>query len=312
ADGSIAEWRHEVWSNTHSSRPGASGGVNLLAAWHLAKSHNPAPQRPIPQPAGGADRNEVPLYDFPNRRIIRHLVNEMPLRTSALRSLGAYANVFALESFLDELAVATGADPVELRLRYLKDPRARDVIELAASKASWGKGFKGDGESGRGFGFAKYKNLSCYTACVADVTVDRKTGEIVVSRVVAAADAGQIINPKGLEMQIAGGIVQSVSWTLMEALRFDRTRVTSLDWFSYPILRFPHVPEVEVHLIDRPEEKALGAGEASQGPTVAAVANAVSNALGRRVRDLPLTPDRILSIQSVAESGSTRSQRGMV
>ncbi len=300
-DNSIAEWRHEVWSNTHNRRPGAPGGVNLLAAWQLAKPRKPDELRPIPQPAGGADRNAVPLYDFPNQKIIRHLVKEMPLRTSALRSLGAYGNVFAIECFMDELAGVCGADPVEFRLRYLRDPRARAVIELAASKASWEKSFKSDGQRGRGIGFAKYKNLSCYVACVADVILNRKTGEILVSRVISAADAGQVINPKGLEMQIEGGIIQSVSWTLKESIKFDRAKIVSLDWISYPILRFPEVPKVEVHLVSRPEEKPLGSGEASMGPAAAAVVNAVSNALGRRVRDLPLIPERVLSVLSAAE-----------
>jgi CO/xanthine dehydrogenase Mo-binding subunit len=285
ADGSVVDWQHELWSNVHSSRPGRGGGVNLLAAWHLAE-----PSAPVQGRSGGEDRNAVPLYDFPNQKIIRHLIKEMPLRTSALRTLGAYGNVFALESFMDEVAIAVGADPVEFRLRYMKDPRARAVIEVAAKKADWRPGFKSDGMHGRGFGFAMYKNLSCYVACVADVTVDRRTGRVGVTRVVAAADAGQIINPKGLEMQIEGGIVQSASWTLKEAVGFDRSRVTSRDWESYPILSFPEVPKVEVHLIDRPEEQPLGSGEASSGPAAAAIANAVSNVLGRRVRNLPLDP----------------------
>jgi CO/xanthine dehydrogenase Mo-binding subunit len=167
------------------------------------------------------------------------------------------------------------------------------VIETAAKKASWKPGQKSDGIHGRGMGFAKYKNLSCYVACVADVAVDRKTGKISVSRVVAAADAGQIINPKGLEMQIEGGIIQSVSWTLKESVGFDHAKITSRDWISYPILTFPEAPQVEVHLIDRPEEKPLGSGEAAQGPAAAAIVNAVSSALGLRIRDLPLSPDRI-------------------
>ena len=285
ADGSIVDWQHELWSNVHSSRPGRAGGVNLLAAEYLAVPSAPAQGR-----SGGEDRNAVPLYDFPNQKVIRHLIRAMPLRTSALRTLGAYGNVFALESFLDEVAAAAGADPVAFRLRYLSDPRARAVIELAAKKAEWRPGFKSDGRHGRGFGFAMYKNLACYVACVADVSVDRQSGQVSVTRVVAAADAGQVINPQGLEMQIEGGIIQSSSWTLLEAVRFDRQRVTSRDWESYPILTFPAVPKVEVHLIDRPEEPSLGSGEASSGPAAAAIANAVSNALGRRVRHLPLDP----------------------
>jgi CO/xanthine dehydrogenase Mo-binding subunit len=259
----------------------------------MAEPLPPAPPRGIPQPAGGEDRNAVPLYDFPRQKIAKHLVKEMPLRVSALRTLGAFGNVFALESFMDEAAAAAGADPIAFRLRHLSDPRAKAVIELAAAKADWQPNAKGDGAHGRGIGFAKYKNLSCYVACVAEVTVDRKSGEIAVTRVVAAADAGLIINPDGLELQIEGGIVQSCSWTLKEAVGFDRARVTSRDWNGYPILTFPELPKVEVHLINRPEEKPLGSGEASQGPTAAAIANAVANALGVRLRDLPLTPDRI-------------------
>ncbi|MDO8990144.1 MAG: molybdopterin-dependent oxidoreductase [Sideroxyarcus sp.] len=285
ADNGIVDWQHELWSNIHSSRPGRVGGVNLLAAEHLA-----VPFAAAQGQSGGEDRNAVPLYDFPNQKIIRHLIRKMPLRTSALRTLGAYGNVFALESFLDEVAEAAGVDPVAYRLRYLSDPRARAVIELAAGKANWRPGVKSDGVRGRGFGFAMYKNLACYVACVADVSVNRQSGQVSVTRVVAAADAGQIINPQGLEMQIEGGVIQSTSWTLLEAVRFDRARVTSRDWESYPILHFPAVPKVEVHLIDRPDEPSLGGGEASTGPAAAAIANAVSHALGRRVRHLPLDP----------------------
>jgi CO/xanthine dehydrogenase Mo-binding subunit len=293
ANGGIVDWRYELWSNVHSTRPGRPGGVNLLAAWHLDKPHKPAPIRIIPRPPGGADRNALPLYDFPDKKVIRHIVAEMPLRASALRALGAYANVFATESFMDELAEAGGSDPVEFRLRHLTDPRARAVIETAAKKASWKPGAGKKGMHGRGIGFARYKNLSCYVACVADVTADPETGLIRVSRVVAAADAGQIINPKGLAMQIEGGIIQSASWTLKESVGFDRAKVTSRDWAGYPILTFPEAPEVEVHLIDRPEEKPSGSGEASQGPAAAAIVNAASSALGRRIRGLPLSDNFI-------------------
>jgi CO/xanthine dehydrogenase Mo-binding subunit len=293
ADGRIVHWEHELWSNGHSTRPGRPGDSNLLAAWYLAEPLTPGRVRGGSQPAGSEDRNAVPLYDFPNQRIVKHLIQEMPLRTSALRTLGAYGNVLALECFLDEAAAAAGADPVAFRLRHLRDPRGRAVIEAAAAGARWRPGAGSDGRHGRGFGFARYKNLSCYVACVADVEVDRKSGRVEVTRVVAAADAGQIINPKGLEMQIEGGIIQSASWTLKEAVTFDRRRVTSRDWASYPILGFPNIPRVEVQLLNRPEEKPLGSGEASTGPAGAAIVNAVSQALGRRVRDLPLLPERV-------------------
>jgi CO/xanthine dehydrogenase Mo-binding subunit len=293
ADGGIVDWRHDVWSNGYTNRPGRGGGINLLAAWHLAEPFGPGPVRSVSQPAGAEDRNIVPLYDFPNHTSVSHLIREMPLRTSSLRTLGAYGNVFALESFMDELALAAGADPVAFRLRHLQDPRGRAVIEAAAAKAHWQPGFTSDGIHGRGFGFARYKNLSCYVACVADVSLDRESGRVKVTRVVAAADAGRVINPNGLAMQIEGGIVQSASWTLKEAVRFDGRQVTSRDWAGYPILGFPEAPIVEVHLINRPQEEPLGSGEASSGPAAAAIANAVSNALGRRIRALPLVPDGI-------------------
>jgi len=293
AEGRIVAWQHEVWSNTHSTRPGEAEGDNLLASWYLASPQRPARPRGIPQPAGGGDRNAVPLYDFPVERITSHLIPAMPVRVSALRTLGAYANVFALESFMDELAASAGSDPVAFRLLHLKDARARAVIERAAAMAGWQVGAAGKGARGRGIGFAKYKNLSSYVAVVAEVEIDRKSGEVRVPRASAAVDAGQIINPDGLANQIEGGIIQSTSWTLKERVSFERARIASRDWQSYPILTFPEVPSVEVALIDRPSEKPLGAGEASQGPMAAAIANAFAHASGVRIRELPFTPGRV-------------------
>ena len=293
AEGRIVAWQHEVWSNTHSTRPGEADGDNLLASWYLASPQRPSRPHGIPQPAGGGDRNAVPLYDFPVERITSHLIPAMPVRVSALRTLGAYANVFALESFMDELTAAAGSDPVAFRLLHLKDARARAVIERAAAMAGWQAEATGKGVRGRGIGFAKYKNLSTYVAVVAEVEIDRKSGEVRVPRASAAVDAGQIINPDGLANQIEGGIIQSTSWTLKEQVSFERARIASRDWQSYPILTFPQVPSVEVTLIDRPSEKPLGAGEASQGPMAAAIANAFAHASGVRIRELPLTPERV-------------------
>jgi CO/xanthine dehydrogenase Mo-binding subunit len=294
AEGRIVEWIYDVWSNTHSTRPAApAANNNLLASWYLAQPSTAGPPVNIPQPAGGGDRNAVPLYDFPKQLIVNHLITAMPLRVSALRTLGAYGNVFALESFMDELAAASGRDPVAFRLAHLIDPRARAVIEAAAKKAGWRDARNGDGTRGRGIGFARYKNLSTYVAVVAEVEIDRGAGTIRVPRAVAAADAGQIINPDGLRNQIEGGIIQSTSWTLHEAVRFDRNGITSRDWSSYPILTMPDAPKVEVELIDRPTEKSLGSGEAAQGPMVAAIANAFAHATGKRLRDLPFTPERV-------------------
>jgi nicotinate dehydrogenase subunit B len=294
--GRIVDWDYELWSNTHSTRPSEPGGVNLLASWYLAEPQRPAPPRMQPQPNGGGDRNAVPLYDFPRQRITNHLIKEMPLRVSALRTLGAYANAFAMESFMDELALLANADPVAFRLAHLKDTRARAVIEAVAKKAGWKPGALGDGSKGRGIGFAKYKNLATYVAVIADVEIDRTSGRIAVPRIYAAADAGLIINPDGLANQIEGGIIQSTSWTLKEEVKFSSAEITTRDWDTYPILTMPEVPAVEIELIDRPDERSLGAGEAAQGPTVAAIANAFAAATGKRLRDLPLTPARVKEV----------------
>jgi CO/xanthine dehydrogenase Mo-binding subunit len=296
AQGNVAEWTHEVWSHPHTTRPGGREGVNLLAAWHLANPKKPPFPADVPQPAGGSDRNAIPLYDFPTQRITKHYLPEMPLRTSALRTLGGYANVFALESFMDEMARGAGVDPLEFRLRHLKDPRARAVLEAAAQKAGWSSGRKGDGARGRGLAFSRYKNLACYCAVVAEVTVDRRTGQVRVTRAVSAVDAGQIVNPDGVINQIEGGIIQSVSWTLKEELRFDRTRVATRSWADYQILTFNEVPAVEVILLNQPNERFLGVGEGSQGPAAAAIANAFAHATGRRIRDLPLNPARVKAV----------------
>jgi CO/xanthine dehydrogenase Mo-binding subunit len=291
----IVDWQHEIWSHPHSTRPASNTGGNLLAGWHIAKPVKQGVSNNSPQPSGAADRNAVPFYDFPGQKVLLHYVTDMPIRTSALRGLGAYANVFALESFMDEMALAAGADPVEFRLRHMKDTRARAVIETAAQKAGWKPGQKSDGTHGRGIAFARYKNLAAYCAVVADVTVDRRTGKIAVTRAVSAVDAGLIINPDGVVNQIEGGIIQSASWTLKEHVGHDRQRITMRSWADYPILTFSEVPAVEVHLINRPEERSLGAGEGSQGPTGAAIANAFTHATGVRMRDLPYSPKRVLA-----------------
>jgi nicotinate dehydrogenase subunit B len=293
ADGKIADWEYELWSNSHSTRPESTSGTNVLAAWYLAEPQQMGPPTSPPQPAGGGDRNSIPLYDFPSQRVVHHFVQDMPIRVSALRTLGAYANVFALESFMDELAAAAGADPIAFRLAHLKDPRGRAVIEAVAKKAGWKEGEKGDGTRGRGIGFAKYKNLACYVACIAEVAIDRGSGAVSVPRVWAAVDSGLIINPDGLTNQMEGGIIQSVSWTLKEEVRFDKSGILTRDWASYPVITMPEVPKVEIELINRPNERPLGSGEGSQGPAVAAVVNAFAHATGKRIRDLPLHATRV-------------------
>jgi CO/xanthine dehydrogenase Mo-binding subunit len=293
ADGGIAGWDYELWSNTHSTRPGPAG--SLIAARHLAEPFpEPAPTM-IPLPAGGGDRNAIPLYTIPNAKVTHHFLKAMPVRVSALRSLGAYMNVFSVESFIDELALTASADPVEFRLKHLEDPRARDVVKMAAERFGWTASGKTPQGRGYGFAFARYKNFAAYCAVAAEVEV-AQNGRVRLVRAVAAVDAGQIVNPNGLANQIEGAIVQGASWTLFEAVRFDRTRITTTDWSSYSIMRFEDLPDsVEVHLINRPNAPFLGAGEAGQGPTVAAIANGVARAIGRRVRALPITPPKVLT-----------------
>jgi CO/xanthine dehydrogenase Mo-binding subunit len=291
-NGAISDWNFEVWSNTHSMRPGGAG--SMLAAQHMAQSFTVPAAKPIPLPEGGGDRNAIPIYKFPNAHVVHHFIPAMPLRISAMRSLGAYHNVFSIESFMDELAVAAGADPVEFRLKHLDDPRGRDVIEKAAQGFGWQKGRKAPRGRGFGFAFARYKNLAAYCGIAAEVEVNRETGRPRLVRAVAAVDSGQVVNPDGLINQIEGAIVQSMSWTLYESVTFDDTKITSIDWQTYPILRFNSVPEsIEVHVINRPGQPFLGSGETGQGPAAASIANAIADATGKRLRDLPLTRKRI-------------------
>ncbi|MGE5095796.1 MAG: molybdopterin cofactor-binding domain-containing protein [Betaproteobacteria bacterium] len=299
ANGRIVDWDYGVWSNTHSMRPGPAG--NLIAGQHSAKAFKPAAPKPLPQPEGGGDRNAIPLYAIPSAHVVNNFIAEMPLRVSALRALGAYHNVFSIESFMDELAAAANADPVEFRLRHLEDARGREVIEQAASRFGWKAGVRSEGGRGQGFAFARYKNLAAYCAIACEVDVDLDSGRVRLVRFVAAVDSGEVVNPDGLRNQIEGAILQSASWTLYEAVRFDRRRIRSVDWATYPILRFNAVPEtVEVHIVERPGMPFLGSGECGQGPAAGAIANAIAHATGRRVRDLPLTPARIRGAVAVS------------
>jgi nicotinate dehydrogenase subunit B len=290
--GAISDWNFEVWSNTHSMRPGGAG--SMLAAQHMAEPFAVPAAKPIPLPEGGGDRNAIPIYSFPNAHVVHHFIPDMPVRISAMRALGAYHNVFSIESFMDELAQAAGADPVDFRLKHLDDPRGRDVIEKAAQGFGWHKGQQAPRDRGFGFAFARYKNLAAYCAIATEVEVNRGTGRPRLVRAVAAVDSGQVVNPDGLINQIEGAILQSMSWTLYEAVTFNDTRITSIDWQTYPILRFNSVPDsIEVHIINRPGKPFLGSGETGQGPAAASIANAIANATGKRLRHLPLTRKRI-------------------
>ena len=280
--GRIVSWKHELWSNGHTNRPGRSPKPSLIAARHLEKPFEFSPAVDPALPPEGAGRNAIPLYDFPDLQVVKHYVRETPRRASSLRALGAYGNVFAIESFMEELAAAAGADPIEFRLRHLKDPRGRAVLEVL--KPGWQSRVKKE-PRGHGVGFARYKNIGAYCAVLAEV----EAGEVLrVKRLLVAADVGLAINPDGVANQLEGGAIQATSWTLKE-----EGRVGAVSWEDYPILRFSEVPAVEVRLVKN-DSPSLGAGEAAQGPTAAAIANALHDALGVRVRDLPLTPERIV------------------
>jgi nicotinate dehydrogenase subunit B len=292
----IVGWRHSIWSNGHAARPGRASQPALLAAFELEQ---PFPRMISANPpqanGGGGDRNSIPLYDFPSWTIESHRLLTMPVRTSALRTLGAQGNVFAIESFLDEIAAERGDDPVAFRLRHLTDERAKDVIRAAAKRANWKPAAKPG--IGHGIGFARYKNTGAYCAVVAEIEGEE---DIRVKRLSVAVDVGEAINPDGVINQIEGGAIQATSWVLKERVRFDTDRITSNSWTEYPILRFSEVPAVEVDVIQRPEVDPVGAGEAAHGPLTAAIANAVFDCLGVRVRNLPITRDSLIAAMELS------------
>ena len=288
--GRLASWRYDVYSQGHSSRPGYAGVPGLLAATTLADPATyPAAVDPPVANGAGSTRNALPGYDLPNRRITGHRLTGSPIRTSAMRALGGYFNVFAIESMVDEAAAVAGADPLEFRLAHLSDERGRRVLLMAAEAAGWGRALP-EG-TGLGLGYARYKGTGAWCAVVAEVVAE---ADVRVRRLWAAVDAGRVVNPDGVRNQIEGGAVQATSWTLLERVRFDRRRVTSDTWESYPILPFSAVPEVLVELAPAGELPSVGVGEAAQGPTAAAIGNALAAAVGVRVRDLPLTPQAVV------------------
>lgn len=297
--GRVATWHHEVWANGYTCRPGraAPGNLSFLAAAQIAQPFvAPVSLDPPASAGGGSDRNAIPDYDFPAYEVVTNRLLEMPIRTSAIRTLGGYANVWAIECFMDELAHASGQDPVEFRLAQLSDPRARAAIRLAIDSAPWWRDRARDIEgTGRGLAFARYKNTGAWCAVAVRIVAGVSIRVLDIS---IAADVGLVINPDGVANQLEGGAIQSCSWTLKEELHFTRQEITTRSWEDYPVLSFSETPAVTVALIDQPEQPSLGAGEASQGPTAAAIGNAVFDALGLRVRQLPITPERILATLS--------------
>jgi nicotinate dehydrogenase subunit B len=286
-------WTTSIWGGPHVRRPGVGGGVNLLAAEQLPDQPPSIIPQEMPEAAGGSGtRNAWLLYDVPQQTLKNHLITNLEPRTSSMRGLGAFANIFAIESFIDELAREAKIDPVTYRLQMMTDPRARGVIAKAAAMSAWKTGEVRPEGRGRGVAFGRYKNRAGYLALVVDVHVDES---VRLKKVWCAVDAGLVVNPDGIRNQVEGGIIQSASWTLKEQVTFDEGRVATRSWDTYPILKFSEVPDIEIEIIDSPDDRPLGVGEVAQGPTAAAIANAVADALGVRIRDLPLTRERIIA-----------------
>jgi len=300
ADGALTQWTHDVWSFPHSTRPGSGAGCFLRSAWYLADPVPASKANDLPLPTGGAARNAVPIYAAANQTVTSHYLADMPIRTSALRTLGGYFNAVSAEMFIDELAALSGRDPVAFRLANVKDPRLVAVLKKALEMSGWtpavvAKRPLAAEMTGTGIGLSRYKNSDAYVAVVAEVSVDTKSGRVTPRKLWSATDAGRAVNPDGLLNQIDGGMAQATSWTLQEAGRWDSGIMKAVDYGSYPIQDFATTPAMTSVVIDRPELPSLGVGEGSQAPTGAAIANAIFAATGRRVTEIPFTPERVLA-----------------
>lgn len=294
--GNVVAWSSDFWIALNHIVAFKPLDFPLLAA---AETGLPKPGNWV----GFLFQNSGIPYQLPAVRVNTRHIEQAFFRSAHLRSPGRIENSFANESFIDELAFAAKADPAEYRRRYLKDPRALAVLDKALERAKWqprvginpASAAAGDVVKGRGVTYLRYNNATTYVAAVAEVAVNRKTGEIKVERVCVAHDCGQMINPDGTANQVEGGVIQTVSRTLMEQVRWDSKQVLSTDWASYPILRHDQVPRVEVELIDRPGEVSWGAGEPTACAIPAAIGNAVFDATGARLRAVPFTPQQVLA-----------------
>jgi len=279
-----------AWHSQFYIPQGIAAPVALVAAELAALPHETSIA-----PGNILNDSAIP-YAFPNILTVAHRLADTPLRPSWIRSPGRMQNTFANEAFLDELAIAAKADPFEFRTRYLHDPRGEEVLKRLQALAKWqGRASSKSRSIGRGVAFVKYELYRTYVGIVATVDVDRKTGAIRVKHCAVVQDCGQIINPDGTKNQVEGNVLQTVSRTLKEQVRFDRSRVTSVDWASYPILTFPEIPDVDIELIDRPEQKPWGVGETAAAVVPAAISNAVFDAVHVRLRSVPFLPEKVLA-----------------
>jgi len=300
AAGALTQWTHDVWSFPHSTRPGSGAGCNLRSAWYLADPVLPTKATDIPLPTGGAGRNAVPIYAAANQTVTTHFLAASPIRTSALRTLGGYFNAVSAEMFIDELAAMSGRDPVAFRLANIRDPRLEAVLKRAVEMSGWTPAVVARRPLapemvGTGVGLSRYKNSDAYVAVVAEASINTKSGAVRVTKLWSATDVGRAVNPDGVLNQVDGGMVQAVSWTLQEAGRWDAGIMKAVDYGAYPITDFTATPVMTSVVIDKPDQPPLGAGEGSQAPAGAAIANAIFAATGRRIAELPFTPERVLA-----------------
>jgi len=300
-DGKVSDWQFDFWSHNHGQRPRPSKEHSSLLAASKTTDAWPVPAKnPNQGLEAGEHRNAWPAYTFKEPRLRKHFLPNPTFRCSSLRGLGTLTNVFAIETMMDDLAHASGQDAVAFRLKHLDDPRARDVVEATAEAIGWDPKSWGNGRA-QGLAYNRYKNSAAYCAVAIELTVDAKTGVITIERVASAVDAGEAVSPDGVANQVEGGVVQTISWALKERVRFDPVNVTSLDWESYPILKLPESPETKIVVMARPGTPYLGVGEASQGPTPAAISSAVRRAIGAQLREMPFTPERVRAM--IAEAG---------
>jgi CO/xanthine dehydrogenase Mo-binding subunit len=297
AEGHIAEWTQTVWSQGHGTRPGRGKTPALLGTWQTAQ---PQPVTMAVNAAmgvgGGSERNAQPPYDIASVKVLNHRVLNMPFRVSAMRALGAPTNVFAAESVIDELALSCSQDPLAFRLAHLRSSgqmRAAAVLQKAADMAGWtaARPAKKPEGWGRGLAYARYKNTGAYCAVVVELVLEEK---VKLHKLWTAVDLGHVVDADGAVNQIEGGALQAASWALCEATQLNTQGIASNNWESYPILKFSDMPEVKVALMSQPHEASLGAGECSSGPTCAAIANAIFDAIGVRMRAMPFTPENLL------------------
>jgi CO/xanthine dehydrogenase Mo-binding subunit len=298
--GHIVAWDYQSWTENRGSRVPPAGNSPAAVLAGQPEPRPPASPPPGTPPLGDDGSNAFPWYSFPSERVISHGVYEKWLFTGPLRSPSRIQNTFAQESFMEELATAAGADPVAFRLAHTNDPRLIAVINKVAAVAKWqarpspNPAQQGSVKTGRGLASVRYEGKSSWVAAVITVQVDTSSGVVTPTQIAVVQDCGVVINPDGVRQQIEGNIVQGISRSLKEEVMFDRSGVLSVDWTSYPIVSFQDLPDdVQIELIDRPDLPALGVGEAAISVIPGAFANAIFDATGARLRQVPFTPARV-------------------